>query len=107
MFDLQGIGEAFFARDVVSVKDVVIKLEPVKARQHLLEHKYHVYQKLSGGIGILRVCWFGTEAGFDMMALDCLGRSLEDLFVHCHSKFTVQTVLLLTRQLVYIFSLRK
>jgi serine/threonine protein kinase len=99
------IGEVFAARDVVSVKDVVIKLEPVKAGQHFLEHEYHVYQKLSGGIGIPRVRWFGTEGGFYMMTLDCLGQSLQDLFVRCHFKFTVQTVLLLAGQLVYISSL--
>ncbi|KAH9018754.1 kinase-like protein [Lactarius pseudohatsudake] len=93
-------GEVFFARDVLLLQDVVIKLEPLKARQHFLEHEYHVYQKLSGGIGIPHVRWFGTEGGFDAMALDLLGQSLEDLFVSRHFKFTVHTVLLLADQLV-------
>ncbi|KAH9008034.1 kinase-like protein [Lactarius deliciosus] len=93
-------GEVFFAHDILLLHDVVIKLEPLKARQHFLEHEYHVYQKLSWGIGIPRVRWFGTEGGFDVMALDLLGQSLEDLFVSCHFKFTVHTVLLLADQLV-------
>ncbi|KAH9017726.1 kinase-like domain-containing protein [Lactarius pseudohatsudake] len=92
-------GEVFFARDILSVQDVVIKLEPLNARQHFLEHE-PVYQKLSGGIGIPRACWFGTEGGFDVLALDRLGQSLEDLFVSCYFKFTVQTVLLLADQLI-------
>ncbi|KAH9012867.1 kinase-like protein [Lactarius pseudohatsudake] len=93
-------GEVFFARDILLLQDVVIKLEPLKARQHFLEHEYHVYQKLSGGIGIPHVRWFGTEGGFDAMALDLLGQLLEDLFVSRHFKFTVHTVLLLADQLV-------
>ncbi|KAH9017420.1 kinase-like domain-containing protein [Lactarius pseudohatsudake] len=93
-------GEVFFARDILSVQDVVIKLEPLNTRQHFLEHEYQVYQKLSGGIGIPRACWFGTEGGFDILALDRLGQSLEDLFVSCYFKFTVQTVLLLADQLI-------
>jgi hypothetical protein len=94
------IGEVFLACDILTVQDVVIKLEPLKASQHLLEHKYQVYKKLSRGIGILCVHWFGTEGGFNAMVLNCLGQSLEDLFACCHFKFTVQTVLVLGEQLV-------
>jgi casein kinase I family protein HRR25 len=93
------------ARNFLLVQDVVIKLEPQKARQHFLEHEYHVYQKLSGVTGILQVRWFGTEGGFNALVLDCLGPSLEDLFERCHFKFTLSTVLLLADQLVCIFSL--
>ncbi|KAH9010839.1 kinase-like protein [Lactarius pseudohatsudake] len=97
---LGSFGEVFFACDILLLQDVMIKLEPLKARQHFLEHEYHVYQKLSRGIGIPRVRWFGTEGGFNAMALDLLGQSLEDLFVSRHFKFTVHTILLLADQLV-------
>jgi casein kinase I family protein HRR25 len=93
------------ARDFLSVQDVVVKLESLKARHRVLEHEYHVYQKLSGVTGIPRVRWFGTEGGFDAMVLDCLGPSLEDYLARCRFKFTLQTVLLLADQLVCIFSL--
>jgi serine/threonine protein kinase len=105
IFGLKLIGEVFLARDFLLVQDVVIKLEPLKARQHFLEHEYHVYQKLSRIEGIPNARWFGVEGGFNAMALDCLGSSLEDLFVRCHSKFTLSTVLLHTDQLVCAFSL--
>ncbi|KAH8994770.1 kinase-like protein [Lactarius deliciosus] len=93
-------GDVFFARDILLLQDVVIKLEPLTARQHLLEHEYHVYQKLSGGVGIPQVRWFGTEGGFDTLALDLLGQSLEDLFIGHHFKFTIQTIVRLANQLV-------
>lgn len=65
-----------------------------------LDHEYHVYTKLRGGAGIPRVRWFGMEGDFNAMVVDCLGASLQDLFVRCHFKFTIKTVLLLAKQLV-------
>jgi hypothetical protein len=44
------------------------------------------------------------EAGFYAMAVEQLGPSLEDLFIHSRFDFTVKTVSLLARQLVsYLF----
>jgi hypothetical protein len=100
------IGEVFLACNILTVQDVMIKLEPLKASQHLLEHEYQVYKKLSRGIGIPHIHWFGTEGGFNMMVLDCLGQLLEDLFACCHFKFTVQTILVLAKQLVHMSSLQ-
>ena len=99
------IGEVFSARDILTAQDVVVKLEPLKSSQHLLKHEHQVYKKLSGVIGIPRVRWFGTEGSFNAMVLDRLGQSLEDLFALCHYKFTVQTILALGEQLVWMFSL--
>lgn len=97
--DLQ-TDEIYLAQDVLLGENVVIKLEPVEGVNHTLDHEYHVYSSLSGGTGIPRVHWFGMEAGFYAMVVEHLGPSLEELFVRCHFKFTVKTVLLLARQLV-------
>jgi hypothetical protein len=78
----------------------VVKLEPLAGKDHILEHEFHVYKKLSRGIGIPSVQWFGTEAGFNAMVMDSLGQSLEDLFVDSNYQFTLKTVLLLAGQLV-------
>jgi hypothetical protein len=61
IFGLKLIGEVFLACDFLLVQDVVIKLEPLKARQHFLEHEYHVYQKLSRIEGIPNPHWFGVK----------------------------------------------
>jgi hypothetical protein len=94
------IGELYFAHDILSGQQVVVKLELVEQRHHTLEHEFYVYKRLGGGMGVPRVHWFGTEGGFNAMVIDRLGPSLEDLFVRCHFQFTVQTVLLLAHQLV-------
>ncbi|KAN0103922.1 Protein kinase-like domain containing protein [Russula decolorans] len=92
--------EIYLAHDVLLEENVVIKLEPVEGKNHTLDHEYHVYSRLSGGTGIPHVCWFGIEAGFYAMVVKYLGPFLEDLFVCCHFKFTVKTVLLLAGQVL-------
>ena len=56
--------------------------------------------KLRKGVGIPHARWFGTEAGFDVLVIECLGASLDNLFVQCHFRFSLKTVLLLASQLV-------
>lgn len=44
--------------------------------------------------------WCGTDGDHNILVMDLLGRSLEDLFVFCGSKFTLKTVLMLADQMV-------
>ena len=96
--------DIYFAHDILSRNDVVIKLEPVEGNVHSLGDEFDIYRKLNGGTSIPRVHWFGTESGYNAMAVDRLGKSLEDLFVQCHFKFTTKTILLLAGQLVSKFN---
>jgi hypothetical protein len=88
------------ARDIFSGQDVAVKLEPTQSALCTLEHELHVYKKLAGGIGIPSVHSFSIECGYNAMIMDCLGQSLEELFVHSHFRFSVKTILLLASQLV-------
>ena len=66
-----------------------------------VEHEYQVYKNLASGIGIPAVHWFRTECD-NVLVLERLGPSLEDLFNLCNRKFDLQTVLLLADQLVRV-----
>lgn len=51
-------------------------------------------------VGVPNVHWFGVEGDFNVLVIDLLGPSLEDLFRYCQKKFSLKTVLMLADQLV-------
>ena len=53
--------------------------------------------------GIPGIKWSGIDGEENVLVLDLLGPSLEDLFVYCGRKFSLKTVLMLADQMVSIF----
>ena len=51
-------------------------------------------------LGIPIVYWFGTEGDFNIMAMELLGPSLENLLGSCKGKFSLKTTLMVGDQLV-------
>jgi len=50
--------------------------------------------------GIPSLKWYGVEGEYNVMIIDLLGPSLEDLFNFCNRKFSVKTVIMLADQMV-------
>jgi len=87
---------------VLTSEEVAIKLENHMSPHPQLSYESKVYKLLAGGPGIPNVRWFGVEGDYNVMVMDLLGPSLEDLFNFCGRKFSLKTVLMLADQLVRV-----
>ena len=53
--------------------------------------------------GIANMKWCGVNGDDNILVLDLLGPSLEDLFVYCGRKFSLKTVLMLAELMVITY----
>lgn len=91
----------FYGVHKVAGKEVAIKLEPVVEKQPSpLKHESRIYKTLMGAPGVPWMIWSGKQGDYNVMVIDLLGPSLEDLFKMCNRQFSLKTVLLLADQLV-------
>ncbi|OIW07259.1 hypothetical protein TanjilG_08374 [Lupinus angustifolius] len=93
-------GELYLGVNVQSGDEVAVKLEPTKTKHPQLHYESKLYMLLQGGTGIPHLKWFGVEGDYNVMVIDLLGPSLEDLFNYCNRKLSLKTVLMLADQLI-------
>lgn len=86
--------------NIVTREEVAIKLECMKTKHPQLHIEAKLYKFMQGGVGIPTVKWCGYEGEYNVMVMELLGPSLEDLFNFCSRKFSLKTVLLLADQMV-------
>ena len=82
----------------LSVKGSDLRLSCVRVSSGTLRSK--VLKILQGGVGLPNVRWYGVEGDYNVMVIDLLGPSLEDLFNFCSRKFSLKTVLMLAEQML-------
>jgi serine/threonine protein kinase len=80
--------------------EVAIKLEPFGAKHPQLFYESKIYMTLENGIGIPKLYWCGTQGNYNILVIDLLGPSLEDLFNFCERKFTLKTSILIVDQMI-------
>ncbi|KAF8737647.1 hypothetical protein AX14_012529 [Amanita brunnescens Koide BX004] len=95
-----GCGTVFLGVHTVAGKEVAIKLEPAVTKNSLLKQESKIYKTLMGGTGVPWIMWSGKKGDFNVLVIDLLGPSLEDLFKMCNRRFSLKTVLLLADQLI-------
>ena len=93
-------GDIYLGTNLTTGEEVAIKLESVKSKHPQLIYESKIYRILTGGLGIPNVRWYGVEGDYNVMVLDLLGPSLEDLFNYCGRRFGLKTVLLIADQLL-------
>ena len=80
---------------------VAIKMESCRSQHPQLAYEYKLYKILAGGTGVPEVKFFGREGEWNVLVMELLGASLEELFSFCSRKFSLKTVLMVGEQLVW------
>lgn len=93
-------GEIYRGVNLATGEDVAIKLEPIEAKPPQLLYESKLYKILVGGVGIPYIYHYAPEGEYNVLVMDLLGPSLEDLFTACNRHFSLKTVLMLADQMI-------
>ena len=90
-------GEIYQAINQTNKQEVAIKLELTNTLhpQVYFEAKLYQYLNTDPDTGIPKYFGHGTENDLNYLVMECLGKSLEDLFNQQNRKFSLKTVLIL------------
>lgn len=93
-------GVIFDGTNLLNNQQVAIKFEPRKSDAPQLRDEYRTYKTLVGCTGIPNVYYFGQEGLHNILVIDLLGPSLEDLFDWCGRRFSLKTVVMAAKQMI-------
>lgn len=93
-------GEIYLATHIETCEIVAVKIENSKTKHPQLFYEAKLYKLLAGGSGIANIMWCGLDGDDNVLVIDLLGPSLEDLFVYCGRKFSLKSVLMLADQMI-------
>lgn len=86
--------------NVQTGEEVAMKVESAKAKHPQLIYESKLIKHLQGAPGIAQIYYCDAEADFNIMVMELLGPSLEDLFNLCSRQFTLRTILMIADQVV-------
>jgi serine/threonine protein kinase len=81
-------------------EEVAIKLENVSTRHPQLSYESKLMKLMQESAGVPAMLWFGSEGGFNVLIMELLGPSIEDLFLYCNKKFSLKTVMMVGSQML-------
>ena len=93
-------GELYAATDLETNHEVALKLEPIRNKHQTLVQEARVLRDLQGILGVPVVHWAGVSADFNVIVLELLGASLEDLLTVCGRKIGLKSSIQLGEQMI-------
>ncbi|KAI8149425.1 casein kinase I delta [Fennellomyces sp. T-0311] len=94
-------GQVHVGTDMLTSERVAIKMESRYANEQTLSFERKVYKKLGmGGKFFPEILYYGTIGDYNVMVMQILGPSLEDLFHMCGRKFSLKTITMIAIQMI-------
>ncbi|KAK2951276.1 putative Casein kinase I [Blattamonas nauphoetae] len=83
-----------------TTEEYAVKLESASAKMPQLMYECKLYKHLAGGPGIPNIKWYGREGNYNVMVMDLLDKSLEDLMQKGEKKFSLKTTIMVADQMI-------
>src|ERR1700761_3266841 len=93
------LGNVYLGWDIKTGQDVALKFETIQSRHDWLCHEHSVYKVLSNVAGVLSMYWYGREAMYNVLILDHLNLTLEELI---SKHYDISLVFLYATQMVFL-----
>jgi len=94
-------GDIYFAVNTQTGEELAVKLESTKSKHPQLMYEAKLLKHIQGVPGIANVHFCDVEGDYNVMVMDLLGPSLEDLFNICKREFSLKCVLTIADQMLY------
>lgn len=91
-------GTVYKGLDLLTNNTVAIKFENENSTKHTLEFK--IFKKLENKTGFPEIIYEGKFEDKNILVMECLGPTLEDLFDFTNKKFGLKTVLMIALQIL-------
>ena len=92
-------GKIYLAHNVQNGEKYAIKLEDRNIEQSLLEQETYILCYLKGE-GIPQIKSYGYSGEYNVLVMELLGKSLEELFQDCGCRFSIKTVCMIGIQMM-------
>ena len=73
------LGSVYLGKDITTGALVALKIGHPCSLSSGLSHEHDVYKNIAGSEGISQLLWYGKEDIYEVIVLDYLGTSLDDL----------------------------
>ena len=98
MLGYGNFGEIRIGYNIVNKQMVAIKFEKKHSPSPTLYSEYKICQLFENEVGFPKVYYFGRFGKFYVLVMELLGPSLEEEFIACNKKFSLQTIIKISIQ---------
>lgn len=93
-------GKVYSAKDLLEKHDVAVKVEVKKGNRSQLVNESKILQELQGLTGFPKIIFSGKHDDLNILVMELLGNSIRSKFIEMNKSFSLQTIVLLTEQML-------
>lgn len=93
-------GELYSGENQSTNEQVAVKIESMKSHPQQLHSEYRIYKIITGAPGFPSVKWYGVEGDYNVLVMELLGNSIENMFNQMNKRFSLKTTLMIADQML-------